>query len=246
MTHSYETWLLHIRRGSFIWDMTHSCATCDITHMPYWYETWLVLQDITRSYTIWLIDMHMRPNTRDLLIWDMTHSNETWLIRMRHDSFIWNMTHSNETWLIRMRHGLSVYDTNNWYADAIWLPWLVSHTYQVWLTHMRHDSLMCTCDMTCVTSGCETGCETRLVHMTHDLFIYDLTHWHAHATWLAWLIDVRYDSFKSDMANSHETWPIHMKRYWLVWDLTDSYRDMTHSYKTWLIHVHIQHGKTAP
>jgi len=178
---------------------------------------------------------------------------------MRHNSFVIGDHHWSSFWfsnkqhylsLIRMRHGLSVYDMNYWYADAIWLPWLViwdmTHSYQVRLTHMRHDSLICTCNMTCVTSGCETGCETRLVHLTHEWFIYNLTHWHAHATWLAWLIDVRYDSFKSDMANSHETWPIHMKRYSLVWDLTDSYRDMTHSYKTWLIHMHIQHGKTAP
>jgi len=36
--------------------------------------------------------------------WDMTHSYETWLMHMRHDSFIWDMTHLYETWLTHMRH----------------------------------------------------------------------------------------------------------------------------------------------
>jgi len=48
--HSYETWLIHTRHDSFIWDMTHSL------HETHAYETWLI---------------HMR---HDLFIWDMMHS----------------------------------------------------------------------------------------------------------------------------------------------------------------------------
>jgi len=63
-THSYETWLIHIRHDSFMWDMTHS------------YETWL---------------LHM---IHDSYIWDMTPSCETWLIYMRHDSLISEIVHT--------------------------------------------------------------------------------------------------------------------------------------------------------
>ena len=54
MTHSYKTWLIHIRHDSFIWDMTHS------------YKTWLI---------------HIR---HDSFISDMTHSYKTWLIHTLH------------------------------------------------------------------------------------------------------------------------------------------------------------------
>jgi len=43
-------------------------------------------------------------------MWDMTHTYETWLILVRHDSYIWHdsylwdMTHARETWLKPMTH----------------------------------------------------------------------------------------------------------------------------------------------
>jgi len=65
MTHSYETWLIHMRHDSFIWDMTHS------------YETWL----IRIRYNLWPVRMiHMRRNS---FVLDTTHLYETWLIHMR-------------------------------------------------------------------------------------------------------------------------------------------------------------------
>jgi len=78
-------------------------------------------------------------------MWDMTHSYETWLIYMRHDSCIWNMTHSYEIWLIYRK---------------------MTHSYGTWLIHMRYDTFMC--DMT-------HSCETWLIHIRHDLFIWDMT-----------------------------------------------------------------------
>ena len=120
----YETWLIRTRYDSLIWDMTH------------WYAhaTWRawprdVRRDVRRdssiwhtndSYITWRIDMHTQHDSRDLLTWDMTHSNQTWLIHMRPDPFIWNDTHWYETWLIRI---------------------------ETWLIHIRHDSFICTFNM---------------------------------------------------------------------------------------------------
>jgi len=52
-----ETWLIHMRHGLFVWDMTHS------------YKTWLVRR------------------RHDAFRWVMPHSYETWLIHMRHDAY---------------------------------------------------------------------------------------------------------------------------------------------------------------
>jgi len=152
MTHSYETWLIHVRHDSFMWDMTHSCETwltCDEMHAV----RRLLLQSIGTCET-WLIhvrhdsfmwDMTPSPVTRcrqcggrrcrtweymrrDLFVCDMTPSCETWLLYVRHDSFMWDMTPSCETWLLHMRHGSFVWD--------------MTHSYETWLNHMRHDSFI--------------------------------------------------------------------------------------------------------
>ena len=74
-THSYETWLIHMRPASFIWDLTQS------------YETWLshmghdsVIWDLTHSYETWLSNiesvLHHRRATHPCSRWDMTHSSK--------------------------------------------------------------------------------------------------------------------------------------------------------------------------
>jgi len=99
MTHSHETWLIHMRHGSFIWDMAH--------HMGNGSFIW----DMTHSHETWLL--HMR---HDSLIWDITHSYETRLIHMRHDSFTWDMTHSYATWLVHIWHDSSISDIAHSYG----------------------------------------------------------------------------------------------------------------------------------
>jgi len=68
MTHSYVTWLTHMRHDSPTGDPTQSWATW-LTH-------------------IW----------HDSLPFDMTHSLLTCLTHMWHDAFICDMTHSHVTW----------------------------------------------------------------------------------------------------------------------------------------------------
>jgi len=65
----------------------------------------------------------------------------------------------------------------------------------------------------CVLMPWVCDCDTWLIHMWHDAFIWDMTHWY-----------VWHDSFICDMTHSYETWLIDMC-------------DMTHSYETWLIHM---------
>jgi len=163
MTHSYETWLIHIRHESFISDKTHS------------YETWLIhmrhdsfIWDMTHSYETWLI--HIRHES---FISDKTHSYETWLIHMRHDSFVWDMTHSYETWLIHMRHESFISDKTHSHdilnAGARRSPKSVSSfskyttrtcgmthlfIFATWLMHMRATLLA----------------EVRFIYMAHDAF----------------------------------------------------------------------------
>ena len=90
MTHSYQTWLIHMRHDSFIWNMTHS------------YVTWLMhmrhdsfISDTSHSYMTWLIHMYS-------IAGQMTYSYVPWLIRMRHDSFICDTSHSYVIWLIHV------------------------------------------------------------------------------------------------------------------------------------------------
>ena len=139
VTHSYVSWLIHMRHEFFICAMTHPCTnrswwrvrgadvwldllilTPWLIHM--WHDSFIC--DMTHSY-LWL----------DLCISDtytMTHSHATWLIHMWNDSLICDMTHSYVTWLIDMWHDSLICD--------------MTHSYVIWLIHMWHDSFIC--DMT--------------------------------------------------------------------------------------------------
>ena len=78
MSHSYETWLLHMRHDSFIWDTTPL------------FENDSFIWDMTPSYETWLL--HMR---HDSFIWDMPLPHETWRI-IWHAAFVRDVTHAYE------------------------------------------------------------------------------------------------------------------------------------------------------
>ena len=122
MTHSYATWLIHMRHDSCIWDMTHA------------YETWLIQCDTTNSHETWLI-----PMRHDSFIWDTTHPYETWLIHMRHDSSIRHMCYLWHTYGVYEMLALCVTDNVHMGYAEYWC--YVCHMPFIW--GIRNVGVMC-------------------------------------------------------------------------------------------------------
>jgi len=87
MTHLCETWLIYVRRDSFV---------CAVTHL---YVSWLIhMRRDSREIGMSLIAKS--PVRHDSFMWDVTHLYVSWLIYMCRDSFIWDVTRerSYEVW----------------------------------------------------------------------------------------------------------------------------------------------------
>jgi len=150
VSHSYETWLIHMRHDSFTLDMTHS------------YETWLICSRYDSLF-------RMRQNS---FICDMTHSYETW--RIQTDSYVIQIVQTNgvtsKTWrnVVTKRDDMrvlviSIWEYSLFYRSLLQMrPIIVSYMRRVlvisgvfcsydlcvtWLMYMWHASL--TCDMPC-------------------------------------------------------------------------------------------------
>ena len=141
----------------------------------------------------------------------MTHSYETWLIHMRHDSIISDMPHSYEAWFIRMRHDSFI--------------WVMTHSYETWPIHMRHDSSY---ETWFILMRQTHSYEAWFIGMSHDSFMWDMTHSYA-----TWFIGMRHDSFIYpgrlikkgwDLIECYQACCIHIKH-------------LTHSYETGLIYI---------
>jgi len=69
------------------------------------------------------------------------------------------------------------------------------------------------------------SCETCIIHVRHDLFMWDMTH-----SCETWLIHMRHDSFMRDMHHSCETCISHVRHDLFMRDVTYSHRDIPHAY----------------
>jgi len=116
-----KTWLNIVH----VWDTTHSCVThsCETRHTHVRHSSCLhKLHQIPRKDMARSCRQHQTNNT------GTSHSRQTSLPNMRHDSHIWDMTPLYETWLPYMRHYSPIWD--------------MTPLYETWLLYMQHGSLI--------------------------------------------------------------------------------------------------------
>jgi len=164
MTHSYETWLIHMRHDSSIWDVTmthssvrHDSSIWDMTHKS-------LVSEHNMQSTVG--QLHLRSRV-----------NESCLIWMSHVSYEWGMSHTNESCLIWMRHVTyetqvpDLYTNRNKRLDnrifvLVWMShvsyeWVTSHTNESCLIYVSHVSYIW------VTSINES-CLVRMSHVSYE------------------------------------------------------------------------------
>jgi len=151
MIHSYVTWLIHVWRDWFPYDMAHPAAA------------------------------HTRQTTRTCthFMQHMIHFYVTWHIHVRHDSFVCAMTHSYVTHLVQQQHTRRRWrawrrtDCGTWRCVTNSKS---SHNYTVSLAYTHTNTH--TFDHTNTHSLYYTDTHTLYYTNTHGL---DHTHQHTHS-----------------------------------------------------------------
>jgi len=110
-------------------------------------------------------------------MWDMTHACEpwrmctceTWLMRMRHDSFLWLVPSSNKARLILMRQASFGWDM--WSMTHVHM-WDMTHACETWLIRVRLSFVVCVWERERDDSSCAYSSYQQLVtlalHISHN------------------------------------------------------------------------------
>jgi len=189
------TWLIHVRHDSFwhailliymehdafIYDVTHSRATCLIRTQQDSYTC-----DTTHWHTIPLICMYY-----DSFICDVTHSRAMCLIRTQKDAFKCDMTLLHAALLVSMQHGSFICDVTHSRAMRR-IRTQQDSLHATWLIYIRYYWLICS-----MTHAYATMTFSFVTCHIDDSFTCDMTH-----SRVTWLIHVQHDWFTCNMTHS--------------------------------------------
>jgi len=145
MTHSYGTWLNHMRHACFICDVTHWYVLVYSPCIHVWYDssmcdmnlpcaTWLIhiWHDMPHSYVTWLIDMcWCTPSA-------MSCMNESGYIWMSCVTCEWVMSNGDESC---QKHDMThvIYEWVMSRVNALCHMWM-SHVTREWVTRHMNES----------------------------------------------------------------------------------------------------------
>jgi len=240
MTPWFGTWLICLRRGSFVYDMSgpdvrHDCHVWCLTRPHGWAHACWILS----TWVCWFVR-------------HTTHSCVSGLMYIWHGSFVCAMTGScvrHGPWILSTRSCSFIYMTfriDMWHDSYKWdmvfflrdmtrsyVKWMIrmwhdsfvcamTHSYVTWLVHTGYDSFMCDMTRPCVKLRIRMRNETLkcdmthlyvtwLVYMRHDAFIFDMTR-----SYVTCLVQMWHDSFACDTTRSYVTW--------LTCDVTHTWR----------------------